>query len=369
MLSGLALITLIVGFFPQPLVKPDWKTAYEKAISVRDCAAASRIIEILGAAGFWREAGEAEFQNKRQNRCDAGALAEHNTGRDSIFHTDSDGYVSRNFLDEDWRSSFFGSRVYFWRGRTKLKMSDVVNAANRDARETLRQCINKVGSIANGLPNYDLLNYALNNPKISSDQISKIAREQQAQCQRQLLAALKVMKVAARTPEDRAAITLYAFPVALLKETAPDQAPLLASIFDDLTLEEYRLARPDTQWSEGEQLAGFACRDDPLAEQMLIYTIQCADEAKAFLRFDQTGAALRAVYYARRAQRLGWRDVQAAEDLAKVHLTEECFSAIVEMEARDAGDNTDPRDFDRPIWPANSGEVCFSEVLTKTEAQ
>ena len=361
-LPGLVLIALTVGFLPQPLLKPDWKMPYDKAIAAADCAAASRIIEILGASGLWREADEAEFQNKKQNRCDAGLIVEHNMGRDSIFDTDSDGYVSRNFISEDWRSSFFGSRFYFWRGRTKLKMSKIVYAADRDARETLRQCVDKVGGITDGLPNYHLLKYALKSPQISSAQIYKIAREQQAQCHRQLLAALKVMKVAARTQEDRAAITLYAFPAALLEKAAPDQASLLSSIFDDLTLEEFQLARPGTLWSEAEPIEGPFCRNGQLADQILVFTIQCVEEANASILIGQSDAALPAVYYARRAKRLGWQDVQATESLAKTLLTEECISALVEMEVQDVGAETDPRDFEHPKWPLRPGEACSSAV-------
>jgi len=361
---GLALIALVIGFLPKPFFKPDWRTPYEMALAADDCAAANRILQILKTTGFYEEASEAEFQNSRLNRCNAEPVAEHNRDMQNIFATDSGGYISRGYFEERWRSSFLGSRFFIWQGRTKLKMSEIVNAANQDARNTMRQCLEQYPGFG-GLPNYHLLKYAIATPGLLVEEISKISREQKAQCVRKLVAALKVMKAAARTPEDRAAIAAYWIAIDWHLMTAPEQASLYAPISTDITDDDLKLAFPG-MFFEGAQepiYIGYTCLDNRFANLLLIAAIRCANDARLLAEVDVPLAALYAVYYSRRAKRLGWRDVQAPENTAKARLTGECFNAIVKMEAEDAGDKTDPRDFVTSRFPVNPGEPCFAEAV------
>ena len=48
---GMAIIALIAGFLPQPLIKPDWRTPYDKAIAEGDCAEVRRITQMLDHVG------------------------------------------------------------------------------------------------------------------------------------------------------------------------------------------------------------------------------------------------------------------------------------------------------------------------------
>jgi len=359
-----AAITLAAGFLPRPLVKPDWRTPYEEALARGDCEAANRILKILRVTGFWQEAAAAKFQNRRLNRCNAELVADYNRDRQSIFNVDSNGYVDRGYIEARWRSSFLGSRLSIRRGRTKLQMSEIVSAAYNDTRNIVRQCADQSSPTSGGLSNYHLLSYGLKSPGLSVETISKIAREQKAQCVRSLLAALAVMKVAARTPEDRAVITLYSFVASFYIQAAPDAERLAADIFADLSIDDYKLARPGILFSEEPDPLEFVydCRDDRRADQLLTSAIRCADEAHMFMReFTKAEAPLAAEYaafYAQRAKRLGWRDVGAAQDAAKARLSEECYNAIVALEAEEAGEKTDVRDFSDLDWPTGAGEAC-----------
>jgi len=370
---GFGLIALVIGFAPRPLILPDWQTPYDKALTEGDCEAVSRIIQILRVTDFWQEAGEAEFQNSRLDRCDAEPVPEYSRNRLNIFVTDSEGYVSRGYIEERWSTSFLGSRIYYSRAwRSKLKTSEIVSAANQELRSVLRQCMDQYGSVTGGLPNYNLLNYAMKSPDISSEKISKIAREQKAQCVRNILAAVAVMNVAADTPEDRALITTYNFIILMNKETAPDQEWLYGKIFSGLSEADYQLANPGLTVTEAQEPSDYiySCHNDQLADQLLSSAIFCAYVARLFIRestLDNTPSAPPltaeyAVFYAKRAKRLGWRDVGAAEDAAKTLLTGDCYDAIVALEAKEADEKTDVRDYEDLDWPIGPGEACALEA-------
>jgi hypothetical protein len=62
------------------------------------------------------------------------------------------------------------------------------------------------------------------------------------------------------------------------------------------------------------------------------------------------GAASEAAYFARRARRLGARDVDAILRTAEQQLSPECAATVARLEEQEAADQENPRDFKRADW-------------------
>ena len=368
LLFVLASIALVVGFAPRPLFIADWRAQLDEADVKGDCQRVGKIIDVVEAVGLY---GEARFQRAKlyfEGKC-ASTYDADDEERDFYKKYGTDFYFteSQSYFTERWRSSLIGSRFAVGRGWSKLELTKPVAKARRQARAVVRACIDQYFPDFGSLPDYDLLNYAMANPDLSVDKIKKISRERRAQCVRNLLAAVRVMSAAAQTPDDRAEITRYEFSVLFLLYSAPEQAVLYEAIFSELTDEDYQRGHPELQFDkEISVMVGYVCPDEHFSGQLLASAINCSEGARLAIHqgnesFKQHSAALHAVYYAERARRLGWRNIEANLDAARPRLSEECYSAIVTLEAQDAGDHKGTRDFASHAWPVNPGEVCFDE--------
>lgn len=367
----LILVALIVGVLPRPLIKPDWRAPFEKALAEEDCRTINRFLEILPWLGWVEEASEKELIVKDRQICGYGPLTDEERETHSWRQLNPNLGLDEAYWSSGWKSSLLGSHISEYRGRLPLKMSDIVRQAYRQGRDVLRQCGPQYGPSRGGLPNYSLLDYALRWPEVSAEDILKIDREQKARCARSLAANVAVINAAARTPEDRAAVASFVFAISILNRRSAPELSLMYG-FNSLNLSDadYQLAFPGMMFEASKELnLGFSCLDDFLSERLLSDAIDCAHlaqlEMNEFTNEDQVGSLYRtqvyAVYYAQRAKRLGWRDFTAAFEEAKSSLPDVCFDAIIALEADDAGEAADPRDFRPALLPLDPGEVCGPE--------
>ncbi len=372
---SLILVALIVGFLPRPLIKPDWRTPYEAAFAAEDCEAVNRFLEILPWLGWYEEASERELIVKDRQICGYGPLTDEEREIHSWRQMNPNLGVDETYWSNGWKSSLLGSRIFEYRGRLHLNMSDIVRQGYHDGRAILRQCRAQYDPTIDGAPNYALLDYAIRWPEVSAEEILRIDREQKARCARSLAANVAVMNAAARTPEDRAAVASFMFAISFLdRRAAPDLSLMYGFNSLDLSEADYQLAFPGMIFEEQRELdMGFSCPDDFLSERLLSEAIGCAYVAQLEMNeFPNVGqndlpqrTRVYAAYYAQRAKRLGWRDFTRAFEEAKASLPATCFEAIIALEVADAGEAADPRDFKAARLPLNPGEACGPEALAQ----
>ena len=347
---------LIFSLWPRPFVKPDWRTPLERAIAAKDCVAIERLADLLDATGHGSEFEETAANLAEAKLCRFATL---DAARIANLRAVAKQGHSRSDLSREIRErSPLGSRVAYYFGERPYSKDPVFRSAQLRSQEIWRVCKVALEPIAGGIPDHHLLAYALKNPEIPFEEIARIRQEQSALCAHEWVMVAKLMAVSARSDADlERAVSSYVW-AGLADNMAPELSEIVARIAQDLRA---RGATPgDHYLPSTEEFAAELCDSTYVPGRALWSAMQCAS-LKNLYADDLRTSDMRAVYFARRAQRLGWRDAAAIEAGAAARLSPECVAAMRDVEVREAGNATDPRDFASLQWPIGHGEACETE--------
>ncbi len=341
----LAIIGLLLfGFLPRPLFSPDWKTPLEKAVAANDCKAAERITDILGYTGHTGDYYSTVLRLGKSGHCRFAKIPERalagakTLGEDYSRSTSPYDIIAR---------SPFGSQILRYFGGRPYSRNSAFHSAQDLYQSARGRCRDKFDPVAGGAPNINLLAYAVAHPEVSGDDIRKIAFESSALCVHEFVQIAKLMEASARNRDEFELATDVLGLTQLHLGFAPTQNRIFSIVRESL------LARG----VEGRFLAeeeNAECIGHGLAAADLWSSGICAENMAS----GSMEQAVSAVYFARRAKRLGWRDVETAEAIAVEKLPAECVAAMTDLEAKEAGDKIDPRDFERRDWPVGPGAAC-----------
>ena len=344
------LVTLtIFGLLPRPLIKPDWRTSYNAAIVSDDCKAIERTVELLFIVGLGVEGHTETYNNHKAGRCKYANLSEQEVKiAQALGHFDGKRY-GQNFVRRSFHTSPFGKFYQVYK-RKKHPPNKIVIEHERQMIRTGLSCSDKVRPVANGFPNYSLFKYALNNPTVSNETIAAIASKQRAACAKKIVADIEIITSAATTPGEYVSIIRYLWTAYVIAEESPEIGPVIDLIAESIPDEAYTLAG----FTKQDSVPTSIC-PTWYADRVLEAAINCALRASTSAGAD---AAINAIYYSRRAKRLGWHDISQIEGNAANQISAECRDAIIQIEEKEAAGNVDPSAFRKLDWPINSGEVC-----------
>lgn len=362
----LAVVAVLIGLTPRPLFKPDWRSSYQAAINENDCEGIDRVIELLFIVGLDVEGHAEAFKNYEAKRCKYADLTQKEVEIAEALGLVGLEWDGRTFLNSDIWSSEFGQRLRIL-NREKFPSGSFVRNRERDLFQTfLESCYNKLPSGFGGNPNYELLEFGLKNPNISLDQIAEIARNQRASCAYSIVTRANTIASASTTPEEFAAIPRLLWMASVLAKEIPELGSEIESLEAKIPQKAYELAGVLNE--QQMELSAFSC-DKWYGDRVLEAAIQCAVSAESAIGV-QNNAAMSAIYYARRAERLGWRDVGKIAEEASHKVSDECYNAIIEHEAKEVEGISDSRDFRQLAWSKYSGDACGrqqTDQLPETE--
>ena len=347
-LMVLAIAALVAGLWPQPFIWADWRTPLQNALSEDDCVAVERILSLLALTGHYGALSEALAKLGRLQKCRyADASAADTEGYEAL----SDDYEA-DLFSSIRRTSFLGTRIVEQiEGRPRSK-DPIFRSAERLWYSVWRECADKYGEPYNGLANRTLLNYALTHDDLTTDDIYRISYEQLAFCAHAKIQIVKLMETSARSARDLD-LTADALQSLFLDDRfAPDQARAIAVLVAALEGRGKKVLAL-TEWGVP---GGNNCSISfhALGSKDLWGSNLCAEKTLA------AGKAPEAAYFARRARRLGARDIDAILRIAEQRLSAECASTVARLEAQEAADQDNPRDFKRVDWPWE-GDACAAE--------
>lgn len=340
---GLILGLLLWGLSPRPIFAPDWRTPLSVAVAADDCTSVERIVEILQITGHEDAYHDAVVTLGEAKKCRFASLDDEaiSSSKRLVEQFGADnGILFRAYT----RSPTIVRLRSLQLSRTATQNS-LFDEAERRIRSAVRECRDKFSPIEGGIGNERLLAHALENPDVPARSIWHIADEQRARCAREFASAALVMEAAAQTRADRQRVSNF-MP---LLEIYGDNAPELAASLDRL---QKRLAEFPPQGFVDES-EGPGCFPAGADAADLWSAIRCAKSNGGSVEEDAI-----AVYFAARARRLGWRDVNAEEKSARERLSPECADAMIAVEAEAAGGSDDPRKFQLRNWPIDPGELC-----------
>lgn len=349
----LAIAIITVGFLPRPLIKPDWRHTYEAAKKSQDCEEIDRTIDMLFVVGLEAEGYAEAYNNYRVGRCKYADLSKKEIEDLKFLWSAYEEWDGRTFLNSGIRTSRFG-QAYQILNREKYPASEFVRANEKLLFKTyLVSCIDKIPQGMGGFPNYALLQYALNNPAMSVDKIAAIAREQRAVCAKKIVADAQVIASAASTPNEFASFIPLVWIASVLAKESPELGPELEKLENQIPEEAYTIGG---YIREEAVYTTYTCKLW-YADRVLEGAVKCALHASLASGVEKN-AEINAIYYARRAKRLGWRDISQIEENAASQISAECREAIIQLEEIEAQNITDPRDYQQLAWPLGAGEAC-----------
>lgn len=346
--------SLVWAFWPRPFFSPDWKSTLSAAVAANDCVAIERLVDVLSVTGHVSEFLMTAADLADSKKCKFAEVVE--TEIANWRAVGKQGHSKSSFTDFVVERSPLGSRIANYLSGRPYSTDAMFRAAELRSGEIWRTCRDKLEPIAGGVPNRRLLAYALSNPKIPGEAIHRIAREQSALCAHEWVMVAKLMVESAQSDADfERAYSAFRW-AGLADNMAPELSELVSRTSENLRARR-RLSK-DYYLPDAEELADEVCISTAVSGRSLWTSMQCAGRSDVA---DVDVTDVSAVYYARRAQRLGWRDVKAIESEAASRLSPECATAMRDLEAREAGDATDPRDFPPHKWPVGQGEACGEE--------
>ena len=367
MLRTLLLFTVIVisaAFLvtPRPLIKPDWRTPYNKALAANDCAEIERIADLLEFTLFEKENAQIAYENATEGRCRFSNVSpdEHERLKFAIEHARPFPYNAR--LNLSIESSLLGRTLAYIR-RDKPSVHALIKShEQRMAQIAAFECYNVVGYGYSGTANYALLSYALETPEIPIQQILEISQNERAACARKIFAELEVIASFAQTPEEYALVVRYLFGVSFLVGSAPELAPAMKRLRRQIPDRGYEIAGIIR---EQVQPIGFQC-ENWQGHNVLIEAIECVESANDQL-FAETDAPAFALFYAMRAKRLGWRDIRDVEQRAAALVSPECKAEIATYEAEHIHNIDAPRYYKPLRFLREDTPSCVSDVTQSTD--
>ena len=353
-LSILVITVIVVGLLPRPLIKPNWRSGYDAAVKSQDCKEIERTIDLLLIVGLDVEGYAEAYNNHKAGRCKYAEFSEREVERAQVLGLVEHIADGQNYFNHDFKTSRFG-RAYLVAKRKKYPVNKIVRSNERILFQTyLDSCFDKVPPVMGGFPNYTLLQYALNNPTISVDKIAIIARKQRAACAKKIMADLRVIASAATTPEEYISLTQFLFTASVLSNESPELGPEIETLRNSIPDETYKIA--GYLHEEKKKLRGFSC-DTWYPDRLLEGAIRCALHANS-VSGTERNAEVFAVYFSRRAKRLGWRDISQIEDNAASQISAECHETIIQLEEQEVQNTTSPSEYRKSDWPLDPGEVC-----------
>ena len=342
------------SFAPRPLFKPDWRTPYEAAIKAGDCEQIERIVDLLFIAEWEGEAFEQVTRNYKEKRCKFSELPDETIEIADVLRNQGN-IVDRNTPFNQYTTNSRFHKVMFERKRDKYPTTPFVKKLEKKFfHDSWNLCHDSVPRLFLGNPNFELLEYALNNPEVSLDQIAGIARSERRACAYQMVAQANIIANASVTPEDFASVVIFLWTPMLLTAENPELEKQIEYIEAKIPEEAYEISLR-LRSKEGRYTI-FTCEKDS-GNRELEAAIHCASSAKESIG-DVAQADLYALYYARRARRLGWQDVAAIEDSVSASISAECLETVIAHEAKEAEGVTDPRFIEKLKWPIAFEESC-----------
>ncbi|MEQ1930593.1 MAG: hypothetical protein ABL957_08685 [Parvularculaceae bacterium] len=348
-LMVLAIAALVAGLWPQPFIWADWRTPFQEAVAQDDCVAAERILNLLALTGHDGASFEAAAQLGRLRKCRYADAA--NAKDTEGYAAQSDAY-EMDLLTSIRRTSFLGTRIVEQiEGRPRSK-DQAFREAERLWYSVWRECSDKYGEGYNGLANRRLLNYALSHDDLTTDDIYRISYEQLAFCAHAKIQIVKLMETSARSERDLDLTADALHSLWFDAQFAPDQSRAIAVLVAALEGRGKKVLAL-TEWGVP---GGNNCSISyhALGSKDLWGSNLCAEKTLA------AGQAPEAAYFARRARRLGARDIDAILRIAEQRLSAECASTVARLEAQEAADQDNPRDFKR-VDQQWEGDACADE--------